>query len=190
MWRQLAPAFRITLVLTVVTGLIYPAITTVVCQLILPHQANGSLVAQNGRVVGSSLLAQSFLSPGYFHPRPSAANFDASASAASNLGPTNQKLIDRVKTDAVKFRQDNPGFAAPIPSDAITTSASGLDPHISPAFAESQIARVAGARHMPADQVRTVLSAHTESRQIGFLGEPRVNVLELNLDLDRQFPAK
>jgi potassium-transporting ATPase KdpC subunit len=190
MWRQLAPAFRITLVLTVLTGLIYPGITTVVCQLILPHQANGSLVSQNGHVVGSSLLAQSFANPAYFHPRPSAANFDASASAASNLGPTSQKLMDRVKTDAAKFRQDNPGFTGPIPSDAITTSASGLDPHISPAFAESQVARVASARHVAVDQVRSVVSAHTESRQMGFLGEPRVNVLELNLDLNRQFPTK
>lgn len=190
MWSQLAPAFRITLILTVLTGLVYPGVTTLICQLVLPHQANGSLVTQNGRVVGSSLLAQSFASPAYFHPRPSAANYDASASAATNLGPTSQKLIDRVKADAAKFRQDNPGFTGAIPSDAITTSASGLDPHISPAFAESQLPRIATARHISEDQARMILAAHTEARQIGFMGEPRVNVLEANLDLDQKFPLK
>ncbi len=190
MWSQLVPAFRITLVLTVLTGLVYPGVTTMLCQLVLPRQANGSMVTQNGRVVGSSLLAQSFVSPAYFHERLSAANYDASASAATNLGPTSQKLIDRVKGDAAKFRQENPGFTGPIPSDAITTSASGLDPHISPAFAESQLPRIAAARHITMDQAAALLAAHTESRQLGFLGELRVNVLEANLDLDRQFPAK
>lgn len=190
MWSQLLPAFRITLVFTVLTGLVYPGITTALCQWLLPHQANGSLVQQNGKVVGSSLLAQAFAGAGYFHPRPSAANYDASASAASNLGPTNQKLIDRVTADAAKFRQENPGFSGPIPSDALTTSASGLDPHISPAFADSQLPRIAAARHITVDQARSILAAHIESRQAGFLGEPRVNVLETNLDLDRRYPAK
>jgi K+-transporting ATPase ATPase C chain len=189
MWSQIAPAFRITLVLTVLTGLVYPGIITGLAQLLMPHQANGSLITQNGKTVGSSLLAQSFNGARYFHPRPSAANFDASSSLASNLGPTSQKLIDRVSGDAAKFRHDNPGFSGPIPSDALTTSASGLDPHISPAFAESQVARVAAARHITVDQGHALVVAHTESRQLGFMGEPRVNVLELNLDLDRQFPA-
>lgn len=190
MWSQLAPAFRITLVLTVLTGLVYPGAVTVLCQLLLPRQANGSLVSRNGHEVGSSLLAQSFANAAYFHPRASAANYDAAASAATNLGPTSQKLLDRVKADAAKFRQDNPAFTGPIPSDAITTSASGLDPHISPAFADSQLPRIASARHITVDQARSILAAHTESRQLGFLGEPRVNVLEANLDLDRQFPGK
>jgi len=193
MWTQIAPAFRITLLFTVLTGLIYPGIVTGLCQALFHDKANGSLISRNGQVVGSALLGQNFVRPEYFHPRPSAAGsdgYDASSSAGTNLGPTNQKLIDRVKGDVAKFRKENPGYSGPIPSDALTTSASGLDPDISPAFAEAQAARVSLARGMSADQVRQLIASHTRGRQLGFLGEPRVNVLALNMALDRQFPRK
>ena len=189
MWGQLAPAFRITLLLTILTGLIYPGIVTGLCQAFFREKANGSLVSANGKIVGSALLGQNFARPEYFHPRPSVAGaggYDASNSAASNLGPTNQKLIDRVKRDVAKFRKDNPDYAGPVPADAVTTSASGLDPDISPAFAEAQAARVAHARAIGADQVRQLIADHTTGRALGFLGEPRVNVLNLNLALDRR----
>jgi potassium-transporting ATPase KdpC subunit len=156
-------------------------------------QANGSLVSVNGKVAGSALLGQNFKKPQYFHPRPSAAGadgYDASSSAASNYGPTNQKLIDRVKADLDKFHKENPSYTGPIPADAVTASASGLDPEISPAFAEAQLARVADARKITPDQVRQVLSANTLGRQFGLLGEPRVNVLAVNVALDAQFPVR
>lgn len=193
MWTQIAPAFRITLLFTVLTGLIYPGIVTGLCQALFHDKANGSLISRNGQVVGSALLGQNFVRPEYFHPRPSAAGsggYDASSSAGTNLGPTNQKLIERVKGDVAKFRKENPGYSGPIPSDALTSSASGLDPDISPAFAEAQAARVSLARGMSADQVRQLIASHTRGRQLGFLGEPRVNVLALNMALDRQFPRK
>lgn len=193
MWTQIAPAFRITLLFTVLTGLLYPDLVTGLCQALFHDKANGSLVYRNGQLAGSALLGQNFAKPEYFHPRPSAAGsdgYDASSSAASNLGPTNQKLIDRVKGDVAKFRKENPGYSEPIPSDAITTSASGLDPDISPAFAEAQSARVAQARAISVDQLRQIVATHTRGRQLGFLGEPRVNVLALNMALDRQFPRK
>ena len=189
---QMGPAFRITLFMTVLTGVIYPGIVTGLCQLIFPHRANGSLVVIAGKVSGSALIGQNFTKPEYFHPRPSAAGndgYDASASNASNYGPTNQKLIDRVKGDIAKFRQDNPGYQGPIPADLLTTSASGLDPDISPASALAQAPRVADARRMTVAQVRQLIGARTERRALGFLGDPRVNVLLLNLDLDRKFPA-
>jgi len=190
---QLAPAFRVTLFLTVLTGLIYPSVVTGLCQMFFPHRANGSLVHTIGSVVGSALIAQNFTQPRYFHPRPSAAGadgYDAANSNASNLGPTSQKLIDRVKGDLEKFRQENPDYAGPVPADLLTTSGSGLDPDLSPASALAQTPRVAKARGVGADKIEQLISSHTAGRVLGFLGEPRVNVLELNLALDQQFPAK
>jgi len=193
MWRQFAPALRITLAFTVLTGLLYPGLVTGVCQLLFPRQANGSLVEVNGQAVGSSLIGQNFTKPEYFHPRPSAAGsdgYDASASAGSNYGPTNQKLIDRVKASADQFRKENPDYSGPIPSDLVTTSGSGLDPDISAASGEAQAPRIAKARGITVDQVRQLIASNTDGRALGFLGEPRVNVLALNLDLDRQFPKR
>lgn len=187
MFRQIAPAFRMTLLLTVLTGLIYPGVVTAFCQFLFNKQANGSLVSVNGKAVGSALLGQNFAKPEYFHPRPSAAAYDASSSAASNLGPTNRKLIDRVSGDVAKFYKENAPYKGPVPADAVTTSASGLDPDISPAFAEAQAARVASARGLQEEQVLKLVTIHTQRRELGFLGEPRVNVLALNLALDRQF---
>jgi K+-transporting ATPase ATPase C chain len=188
---QLAPAFRFTLLMTILTGLIYPGVVTGLCQLLFSRPANGSLLEVNGKIVGSTLLGQNFSKPGYFHPRPSAAGndgYDATASNGSNLGPTNQKLIDRVKTDIDKFRHENPDYHGPIPADLVTTSASGLDPDISAASALAQAPRVAKARGVSLEQMQQIISARTEGRQLGFLGEPRVNVLTLNLELDKQFP--
>jgi K+-transporting ATPase ATPase C chain len=190
---QLGQAFRFTLLMTVLTGLIYPGVVTGLCQLLFPHPANGSLLEVNGKILGSTLLGQNFSKPEYFHPRPSAAGnegYDATASGGSNFGPTNQKLIDRVKADIAKFRAENPGYQGPIPADMVTTSASGLDPDISLASALAQAPRVAQARSAALDQVRQLIEAHTEGRQWGFLGEPRVNVLLLNLALNAKFPLK
>lgn len=191
MLKQLLPGLRLTLILTVLTGLAYPGIVTPLCQILFPSQANGSLMSVNGRVIGSSLIGQNFSKPGYFHPRPSAAGsdgYDASASSGSNLGPTSQKLVDRVKASADQFRKENAGYAGPIPADILTTSGSGLDPHISPAAAQAQAARVASARGIGVDQVNALIDQTTEGRSWGFLGEPRVNVLALNLAMDRRFP--
>ena len=188
---QLAQAFRFTLMMTLLTGLIYPGVVTGLCQLLFPRSANGSLLEVNGKIVGSTLLGQNFSKPEYFHPRPSAAGndgYDATASSGSNLGPTNQKLVDRMKADIEKFRKENPAYQGPIPADMLTTSASGLDPDISPASALAQAPRVAEARGATLDQVRQLIEAHAEGRQLGFLGEPRVNVLLLNLDLNQKFP--
>ncbi len=193
MWRQFAPAFRMVLAFTVLTGFLYPGLVTGVCQVIFPGQANGSLVEVNGEVVGSSLLGQNFARPEYFHPRPSAAGsdgYDASASAASNYGPTNQKLIDRVNASADEFRKENPDYQGPIPADIVTASGSGLDPDISLGAAEAQAARIAKARNIGAEQVRQLIATQTNGRVLGFLGEPRVNVLALNLELDRRFPRR
>jgi len=178
-----------TIVTTVLLGLAYPLLITGLAQVIFPDKANGQLIrAADGTVIGSRLLGQPFSSPGYFRSRPSAAGYDASASSASNLGPTNQKLIDRVKADVAKLQAENPG--KPVPIDLVTTSASGLDPHISPAAAEFQVSRVARERSLTEDELRNIVAAHTEGRQFGFLGEPRVNVLELNIDLDNRKPMK
>jgi K+-transporting ATPase ATPase C chain len=188
MWSLLAPAFRITLVLTVLTGLVYPAIVTGLAQVVFPAQAHGSLVFAGGRVAGSALIGQNFTRPEYFHPRPSAAGssgYDATASSGSNYGPTSQKLMDRVKASIAQYRQENPDYSGPIPADAVTASASGLDPHISPANAEIQVARVARARHVDPAEVRALVKQYTERPWLGFIGEPRVNVLQLNLALDR-----
>jgi len=190
--KQLRPAILMTLILCVITGFIYPGVVTGLAQLIFPRQANGSLVTVNGRVVGSELIGQPFTRPEYFHPRPSAAGngYDATASAGTNKGPTDRKLADSL----IGPRADSlvaAGVArGSIPTDAVTASASGLDPHISPANAYLQVARVAKARGVDSAAVRRVLDAHVEGRQFGFFGEPRVNVLMLNIALDSAFAAK
>jgi K+-transporting ATPase ATPase C chain len=245
MWKELKPAFMMMLVMTVLTGLVYPAVITGIAQVVFRDQANGSLILSNGQVVGSRLIGQNFTKPEYFHPRPSAAGngYDPTASAGSNLGPTSAKLIngttkmddkkvevvdfDGIKDRIVHYCVDNDipydssrpldGFKdaqgnlddvklikafnddkaplvitpkAPIPADAVTGSASGLDPHISPGNAQAQAARVARARGVSVAQVQDVIAQHTEGRSLGFLGEPAVNVLQLNLALDQQFPRK
>jgi potassium-transporting ATPase KdpC subunit len=190
---QMAPAFRLMLILTVLTGLVYPGVVTALCQILFPKQANGSLVKVDGRVVGSSLIGQSFTHPKYFHPRPSVAGsdgYDPTASGGSNYGPTSQKLIDRVHASVEQFRKENPDFTGAIPADLLTASGSGLDPEISPAAAEAQAARIARFRRTTVEQVRHLIAAHARAPDLGLLGEPRVNVLELNLALDNQFPIR
>ena len=186
--KNFVTAVLMTLVTTILLGLGYPLLVTGLAQVIFPDKANGQLIRNaDGTIIGSRLIGQPFSSRGYFCSRPSAAGasgYDASASSGSNLGPTNQKLIDRVKVDVEKLQAENPGKSVPI--DLVTTSGSGLDPHISPAAAEFQIPRVARERGMSEDELRQIVAAHTEGRQLGFLGEPRVNVLELNLDLDNR----
>jgi potassium-transporting ATPase KdpC subunit len=189
MKQILIPAVLLTLVLTALTGLVYPLVVTGLSQVLFPRQANGSLITAGGKVVGSELIGQKFTKPEYFHGRPSAAGndgYDAANSGATNLGPTNQALINRVRDDIKKFRQENPTYTGPIPADLLTTSASGLDPHISPASAYAQVDRVAKARGVSADAIREVVERHMEGRQFGIFGEPRVNVLVLNLDLDKK----
>jgi K+-transporting ATPase ATPase C chain len=193
MLQQLAPALRMTLFLTVLTGLIYPGVVTGLCQALFANQANGSLITQNGQVIGSKLLGQNFSKPEYFHPRPSAAGndgYDATASTGSNLGPTSQKLADRMKASADQFHKENPTYTGSIPADAITESGSGLDPHISIANAQAQATRIAQARGASVDKVQSLIASLTENRDLGFLGEPRVNVLALNQALDQSFPAQ
>jgi len=193
MLRQLVPAFRVTLLYTVLTGLIYPGFVTGLSQVMFPRQANGSLITVNGEPAGSELIGQNFTRPEYFHPRPSAAGsdgYDASASSGSNLGPTSQKLNDRVKASVFEFRKENPDYQGPIPADLVTASGSGLDPHISPASAEAQSTRIAKARGIGLDQVRLLISNYTEGRVLGILGEPRINVLQINMALDRNFSRR
>ncbi len=189
MKKNLWISIAMTVVTTVLLGLIYPLVVTGLAQMLFPHKANGQLVVKNGKVIGSKIIGQGFSGPGYFHSRPSAAGngYDAANSGGSNLGPTNQKLLNRVKTVVASAQAANPAVSVPI--DMVTTSASGLDPHITPANAEFQLSRVAKARAISVEQVQAVVSKHTEGRQFGILGEPRINVLELNLDLDRQFPV-
>jgi K+-transporting ATPase ATPase C chain len=189
---QLRPAILMTLVLCVVTGIIYPGVVTGLAQLIFPRQANGSLLTVNGRVVGSALIGQPFTRPEYFHPRPSAAGsgYDASASSGTNRGPTDAKLADTLIMQAVDSAVKNDGARkVAIPSDMVTSSASGLDPHISPANAYLQVARVARARGVDSAAVRALLDRRVERRQFGFFGEPRVNVLLLNIAVDSAFGA-
>jgi K+-transporting ATPase ATPase C chain len=184
MRKELIVALRFTLVTTVFFGLLYPLGVTGLSKMLFPKQAAGSLIEKNGRVVGSRLIGQSFTSEKYFHSRPSAAGngYDAGASSPSNLAPTNQALIDRVKSDVAKLQQENPGAAIPV--DLVTSSGSGLDPEISPAAAEFQIPRVAKARGLSVESVKALVARHTQARTWDIFGEPRVNVLELNLDLD------
>jgi K+-transporting ATPase ATPase C chain len=193
MLSQLWPALRINIFLTILLGIGYPLAVTGISQLVFPHQANGSLITKNGQVIGSELIGQNFSKPEYFQPRPSAAGndgYDPMASGGSNYGPTNQKLIDRVKASVDKFRKDNPDYHGPIPADLVTASGSGLDPDISPASAMAQEPRVANARGISADRLNQLVAQHTKSPDLGLLGEPRVNVLELNLALDQQYPKK
>ena len=193
MLKELKPAILITIVMTILTGILYPLAVTGIAQGMFPKQANGSLIEGNGRVIGSELIGQNFAKPEYFHPRPSAAGsngYDATASGGSNLGPTNPALADRLKKDAEAFKKDNPDYTGPIPADAITASASGLDPEISPANAMAQLERVAKARAVSADPIRSLIEINTDGRQLGALGEPRVNVLKLNLMLDEAYPVK
>jgi len=188
--KQLRIALLMTLVTTVIFGLLYPLAVTGLAKLFFPAQASGSLLVQNGKVIGSRLIGQPFAADWYFHPRPSAAGngYDpvATSGGASNLGPTNKQLTDRVKGDVEKLHAENPN--TPIPVDMVTTSGSGLDPDISPAAAEFQVPRVARARHVSESDLQKLVAKHTLGRQFGILGEPRVNVLELNLDLDTTYP--
>jgi K+-transporting ATPase ATPase C chain len=188
--KNLVTAVLFTVVTTGLLGLVYPLLITGLARF-WPDKAKGQLISRNDTVIGSRILAQPFTGPAYFHPRPSAAGINGYAadnSSGSNLGPTNHKLVDRANTDVATLQMENPG--KPIPIDLVTTSGSGLDPHITPAGAEFQVPRVAKARGISEDKLLKVVQAHTEGRQFGFLGEPRVNVLELNLALDEQFLAK
>ena len=193
MYSQLRPAFVITIVLTVLTGILYPLAITGISQALFPHHANGSLIRSGNKIIGSELIAQGFAKPEYFHPRPSAAGtngYDAAGSSGSNLGPTNPDLAKRLSKDVPAFRKENPTFKGSIPADAVTTSGSGLDPDISPANAAAQSDRVATARGVSVDQIRQFVVSNTDGRQFGLLGEPRVNVMRLNMALDRKYPAK
>lgn len=190
MKRNLRTAILMTVVTTILFGVVYPLAVTGLGQILFPSQANGGLIVKSGQIIGSRLIGQLFSSDGYFHGRPSAAGngYDPvfSGGGASNLGPTNRQLLDRVNGEVEKLRAENPG--SPIPVDLVTTSGSGLDPNISPAAAEFQIPRVAHARHVNEAELRALVARHTLGRELGILGEPRINVLELNLDLDSQHP--
>jgi potassium-transporting ATPase KdpC subunit len=188
MKKNLITAVLMTVATTILLGIVYPLVVTGIAQVIFPEQANGQLIQKSGQTVGSRIIGQAFSGTSYFHSRPSAAGngYDAANSAGSNFGPTNRKLIDRVKGDVASAQADNPGTSVPI--DLVTTSASGFDPHITPAAAEYQLPRVAKERGTTVDQLHALLAKHTEGRQLGVLGEPRVNVLELNLELDERFP--
>ncbi len=193
MKTQILPAIRMTLLLTVLTGVIYPALITGFAKVLFPKQAAGSLIEVNGKIAGSELIGQKFTKPEYFHGRPSAAGdngYDAANSSGSNLGPTNPKLSERIVADVAAFHKENPMATGPVPADLVTASASGLDPHISPAAALAQLDRVAMARAATPALIRALIDSNTEARTLGFLGEPRVNVLKLNLALDREFQRR
>jgi K+-transporting ATPase ATPase C chain len=185
MKQNLKIAFLMTIVTTILLGLIYPLVVTGLAQLLFRDKANGQLISRNGEIVGSRIIGQAFVGPGYLHSRPSAAGngYDAANSGGSNLGPTNQKLVDRVKADVARLQAENPGQLVPV--DLVTTSASGLDPDLTPAGAEFQVPRIARERGLSEGQVRQLIDQHTSGRQVGFLGEPRVNVLEVNLAFDQ-----
>lgn len=191
MLKQLRAALVIVGVMTVITGLAYPAVVTSLAHALFPWQAGGSLIKRNGQAVGSALIGQSFTHPGYFWGRPSAAGqgYDAANSGGSNLSPSSRKLADDVAGRVEVLRKADPQFLdGPVPADIVTASASGLDPHISPEAATAQVKRVAAQRHVPIEEVRKVVAAHTEGRELGVLGEARVNVLRLNLTLDERWP--
>lgn len=190
MKKHLLTAVLMTIATTVLLGILYPLLVTGLARLFFPTQANGELIPRNGVIVGSRLIGQPFTGPGYFHSRPSAAGaagYDATASSGSNLGPTNAQLIARVNGDVARVQAENPGV--PVPVDLVTTSASGLDPDITPAAAAFQVRRVALERKAPGAEIEKLVLEHTANRQWGFLGEPRANVLELNLALDERFPS-
>jgi K+-transporting ATPase ATPase C chain len=186
--RNLVAAILMTVVTTVILGIVYPLAMTAIAQVAFHENANGQLIERNGHIIGSRIIGQGFTKPGYFRSRPSAAGigYDAANSAGSNLGPTNKKLIDAVKANVEAARKENPN--APVPVDLVTASGSGIDPHLSPAAAEFQVPRVARERGISEAELRRIVSAHTQGRQFGLLGEPRVNVLELNLALDANHP--
>jgi len=189
MKKNILVAIWMTLATTLLLGIVYPIVLTGLAQILFPKQANGDLIRSNGKIIGSRLIGQPFTSRGYFYSRPSAAGtagYDPTASGGSNLGPTNKALLDRVSTQVKTLQPDNP--SVPVPTDLVTASGSGLDPDISPAAAEFQVPRVARERGISEDEVRALVRRHTEGRQLGFLGEPRVNVLELNIDLNAQRP--
>ena len=189
MKKNLITAVLMTVATTILLGVIYPLVVTGLAQLMFPHQANGQLIQKDGKLIGSAIIGQGFSGPAYFHSRPSAAGngYDAANSNGSQYGPTNQKLIDRVKGDVATAQTDSPG--KPVPIDLVTASASGLDPDITPAAAKFQIWRVAVEREVAEAEIERLVAEHTKGRQWGFLGEPRVNVLELNLALDERFPV-
>lgn len=189
MKKNLMIAVLMTIVTTVLLGVVYPLVMTAVAQVLFRDKANGQLISRDGKVIGSRIIGQPFTGPGYFHSRPSAAGdgYDAANSGGTNLGPTNQKLIDRVKQDVATLQKENPG--QPVPVDMVTTSASGLDPDITPAAAYFQVPRVARERGVSEEELRRLVANHVEQRQLGILGEPRVKVLQLNLDLDAGHPA-
>jgi len=190
--RTLRSSLMMLLVMTVITGIAYPLLVTALSQVVFPRAANGSLVTSGGKTVGSELVGQAFTSPRYFWSRPSATSpfpYNAAASSGANLGPTNQALLDRVQKEVARLREAHPGSTGPIPADLVTTSGSGLDPEISPAAAYFQVQRVATARGASPEAVRRVVDEHLHGRDLGFLGEPRVNVLLLNLALDETFPV-
>ena len=190
MWQQILPGLRIKIFLTVLLGIVYPLAMTGISKALFPRQSAGSLITENGKVIGSELIGQSFTRPEYFNSRPSNAGmngYDATASSGYNQGPTNKKLVERVGGAVEQFRKDNPDYKGSIPADLLTGSASGLDPHLSPDSARAQAARIAKLREAPIQQVNGLIEQFVEKPDLGILGEPRVNVLKLNLELDRRF---
>jgi K+-transporting ATPase ATPase C chain len=190
MWQQILPGLRIKIFLTIVLGIAYPLLMTGISKAVFPKQSAGSLIEQDGKVIGSELIGQSFTRPEYFNSRPSNAGmngYDATASSGYNQGPTNKKLLERVSAAVEQFRKDNPDYTGPIPADLVTGSASGLDPHLSPDAAHVQAARIARLRGSTAEQINQIVQQFIEKPDLGVLGEPRVNVLKLNMELDRRF---